>query len=187
MDVKIEIDFKDETYQFKSTLDLREFNDIKERFRKKHKKVAQISRPNWWYKKSDFGLFFLNKMRYKINIQTESLEITSEDEWREFFPVFKNFFPTLGEYGAVKNNIAFWHARTEKVVEDSYFVKWVILEKYGYLDYKSICTMPFKEMMMLYYYSILGKIFSNAAIYAQRGILPPEDEEDEEEEENMFR
>lgn len=170
-------------YIFKGTLDLREFNGIKEKFRLKFGKVGEISKPNWWYKKSDFALFFLEQMRYRKNIQTEPLEINLEDEWREFYPVFKNFFPTLGEYIAVKNNIGFWHGHTEKVVEDRYFVKWVILEKYGYLDYKSICTMPFKEMMMIYYYSILGKIFSNAAMYARRGILPPEDEE----EGDMFR
>lgn len=185
MDVKIEINFKDETYQFKSTLDLREFSDIKERFRIKHNKIANISKPIWWYKKSDFGLFFLKQMRYRITVKTEPLDITSEDEWRKFYPVFKNFFPTLVEYNAIKNNIAFWHAYTSKAVEDSYFVKWVILEKYGYLDYKSICTMPFKEMMMIYYYSIIFNVFSNREKYAIRGILSPEDEE--EEEENMFR
>lgn len=185
MDVKITIDGKKGIdYQFRSTLDLREFNEIKNNFRRKFERVAEISKPNWWYKKSDFGLFFLEYMRHRQTVQMEKLPITSEEDWREFYPVFKNFFPTLGEYIAIKNNIGFWHGHTEKVIEDSYFVKWVILEKYGYLDYKSICTMPFKEIMMIYYYGILGKIFSNAAMYARRGILPPEDEE---EEGDMFR
>jgi len=170
-------------YIFKGTLDLREFNEIKEKFRVKFGKIPEMSRPNWWYKKSDFGLFFLEYMRDKHTIQMEKLPITTDEEWREFYPVFKNFFPTIAEYGAVKNNIGFWHGLRTSVIEDSYFVKWTILHEYGYLDYTSICSMPFKEMMMMYYYGILGKIFSNASMYAKQGIMPPEDEEEGE----MFR
>jgi len=186
MDVKIVIDGKNGyDYQFKGTLDLREFDDIKNRFRKKTGKIPEISKPNWWYKKSDFGLFFLNEMRrrYKGNIEMIALEIVSDDEWREFFPVFKRFFPTMGEYSAVKNNVAFWNSFSSKVIEDAYFVKWVILRQYGYLDYESMCNMPFKEMMMMYYYGLLGKIFLNAERYADRGLVPPE----EEQEEDMYR
>jgi hypothetical protein len=176
------IEIKDKEHKFYCTLTLESFNEIKEKFRTSRGKVPKLSKPNWWYKQSDFGGFFLYQMKVD---KSSVIQINSEEEWRAYFPVFKNFFPTLGEYLALKNNVAFWFGHSEKVIEDTYFVKWILLQSYGPTLYKTLADVSFKELMMMYYYGILTKIFSNAEQYASRGIMPPEEEE--EEEADMFR
>lgn len=176
----VRIDYKGKEFIFAETMHLAGFNVIKNKFRVKYNKIANISKPNWWYEKSDFGIFLLERLRSmsRKSIQAEPLDIETEDEWREFYPVFKYYFPTLAEYGAIKNNIAFWHSQSTKVIEDNYFIKWVVLHEYGFLDNNSMNLMDFKEMMMLYYYGILDHIFLNAEKFARMSIPPEESEEE---------
>jgi len=182
MDVKITIDYGSISHNFYSDLSLETFDEWKEKFRKTTGQIPEISKANWWYKKSDFGLFFLKSL--KVNVNTP-LDIKTDEDWRKFFPVFRNFFPTIGEYGAIKNNVLFWHGLSTKVVEDNYFVRWVLLRSCGSLNFVEISGMHFKDSMMMYYYELSVRIFLNADKYAKAGIIPGEGEE--EEEVNMFR
>ena len=89
-------------------------------------------------------------------------DIETKEEWRMFYPLFKHYFPTLNEYNGIKNNVAFWNGRSDRVLEDSFYIKWVVLNKYGLLNYAELKKMPFKEVMMLYYYAMINNMFEKA-------------------------
>lgn len=162
MDVKI--DYKDKELRFNGDLTLNQFDYIKYKFALKHG-APKINEPKWWYIKTTFGLFFLEKLC--INCKIGELEIENKDDWIKFYPLFKHYFPSIAEYANIKVNVAFWNGRSEQLIEDSYYIKWAILNKYGTLTYNELCDMPFKEAMMLYYYVMLNNIFERADMYSQ--------------------
>lgn len=166
MDVKIIIDSKKGfDHQFRNDMTLSEFDHYKMKFAIKHG-VPKLSKPNWWYEETPFGMFLLHKLclnptiGYKISIETK-------EEWREFYPLFKHYFPSLNEYNGIKNNVAFWNGKTDRVIEDSFYIKWIILNKYGLLNYGELKKMPFKEAMMLYYYAMLDNLFQRAEQFSK--------------------
>ena len=156
MDVKkIVIDSKKGIdYIFRSDMTLNEFDDIKMKFATKNG-IPKISKPNWWYEQTPFGLFVLKRLAKDFRVTDEF----SKEEWRMFYPVFMHYFPTIKEYGGIKNNVAFWNGKSDRVLEDSYYIKWVILHRHGILNYGELQKMPFKEAMILYYYAMINNIF----------------------------
>ena len=160
MDVKI--DFKKKEIKFKGDMSLSEFDHMKMKFASRNG-APQMSKPNWWYKQSPFGLYFLKQLVRDFRIVDEF----DKEEWRLFYPIFRHYFPTIKEYAGIKNNIAFWNGRTDSVLEDAYYIKWVLLHRHGLLNYGELQQMPFKEAMVLYYYAMLNNIFERADNYSK--------------------
>jgi len=162
MDVKIE--YKGRELRFNGDMTLNQFDYIKIKFATKNG-APNLNQPNWWYKKTPFGLFLLKQLC--TNCKIGELEIETKEDWIELYPFFKHYFPTISEYANIKVNVAFWNGRSEKLIEDSYYIKWAILNNYGNIRYNELSDMPFKEAMMLYYYVMLNNIFIRAEAYSQ--------------------
>lgn len=152
--------------KFEDTLNLTKLNKIKLDFFKKFNKPADTKKPEWWYKKTDFGVFFLNEMLVKSRID-EKVEPKDEDEWREYYPLFKHFFPTKGEYSRLKNNVLSWYGIIDSITEDTYFIRWVNLKNYCLSSLNEIESLPFKEQMMLYYYAMLNRVYGRPDLFSK--------------------
>lgn len=162
MDVKI--DYKDRELRFNGDMTLNQFDYIKIKYASKNGS-PKINEPKWWYTKTPFGVFLLGQLC--TNCKIGELEIETKDDWIQFYPFFKHYFPTISEYSNIKINVAFWNGRSEQLIEDSHYIKWAILNKYGNLTLSELNDLPFKEAMMLYYYVMLNNIFERADQYSQ--------------------
>lgn len=164
----VKIEYKEVEIRFKDNMSLSDFDYIKLKFSIRNG-APKLSRPNWWYEMSDFSLFFLKKLCLNCKTGNE-LIVETKEEWREFYPLFKHYFPTLNEYNGIKNNVAFWNGRHDRVSEDAFYIKWVILHTSGLLDYGELKKIPFKEAMMLYYYAMLNNMFEKAENFSKVAI-----------------
>jgi len=161
----VRIDYKGEYLTFRDDMSLKDFDNIKSKFTTNNG-MPNISKPNWWYEKSPFALFVVKKLCLNPSIDYE-IKIETKEEWREFYPLFKHYFPTMNEYIGIKNNVAFWNGRSDRVLEDSFYIKWVILHKYGLLTYDELNKMPFKETTIMYYYAMLNNMFEKAENFSK--------------------
>jgi len=181
----VRIDYKGMEIKFKDDMSLKEFDDMKLKFAIKNG-VPNLSKPNWWYEKEPFSLFVLERLCLNCKIGQE-FQIETKEEWREFYPLFKHYFPTMNEYIGIKNNVAFWNGRSDRVLEDSYYIKWVLLHRHGILNYGELTKMPFKEAMVLYYYAMLNNIFDRAEAYAQTAYNEARSQSEGEETNKIYR
>ena len=80
----IEITFKEKKFKFRDKLTFKEYMDIQDNY----PEATEIEDETWWFKKTPFGEYFL------INISLIPLEVITEKEWKNFYPIFRKFFPT---------------------------------------------------------------------------------------------
>jgi hypothetical protein len=173
----INIDYKGKEYKFRTDMYIWQYH----KWRKEFGIDPETTLPDWWMKKSEFGLYILHKL---LTNGVKVLDIDEED-WELFFPVFHHYFVTPTEFDAIKNNVMFWNGKSEKVYENSSFIDWVLTEQYQILSDEDRKNMGFKNQMILYYYAVLNRVTQNAQDIADRLGYVPENQE-KEPEENMY-
>ena len=137
-------------YEFKDDISLIEYDFIKKNAKFLDVEIP-ISSVDWWKERSTFGEMFLEN----IEISADFVTIDYTD-WEMFHPVFEMFFVTPEEYEVMKNNVLFINAKTDLVIDDYYFIEWIL-----FTFHKIETEMSFKKRMIFYYYTLMNIIIGN--------------------------
>jgi len=142
------IEYKEKKYSFGNSMTLTEYFDFQDNYGKK----TSIDSEKWWLTKSQYGEDLLQ------HISKIELPEIPEEDWSVFHPVFAGLFPTPEEYYIILNNLRFLHGQSVGVVENSWFVKYLLMKECGELTLKDISNMNVKDALMLYYYIINDRL-----------------------------
>jgi len=155
MHVDTLLDYKDKKLNFLgNNLLFFEFFEIEHEY----DKPTRILDESWWYEPSEFGIYFLKKVC--LDKEDFPEEINKED-WKLFYPIFKQFFPTIEEYAIIKKNIEFLLGLSDGLREDKGLYRYLMMKEFGNLSYSELNSIPLKEALTLYYYIILTRILEN--------------------------
>ena len=146
------IEYKEKEYKFKNNLNFKQVRAIVDKYGKPlHLPVA-----HWWYKKTDFGMFFLQKLC------STKLPDIPEEEWYLFVPVLKNYFITFQEFKDIVHNALYLQGAEKMPREDTNFMSFVLIKEFSRLTYKEILALPYKKAIVLYVYSIARKMIGSS-------------------------
>jgi len=167
----MKVEYKGKTHRFSDNHSFKKIQKIIESYPKKLPDKAK-----WWYRKSDFGVYFLIKIK---NSALPLPEIDGKD-WKFFRPIFKCYFPTLTEKRRALRNSQFLIGNLETPAEDYYFIKYILMEKFGGLTNKELENMKYKDAIMLYKYVVDSMItIRMTANYIQGNIIKKQEEQEE--------
>lgn len=172
----IEFRFKENLCRFPETLPFKKVQWIIESYPNKLPDKAK-----WWYRKTDFGIYFLNKIKKSAS----SIKEIDGKDWKIFRPILKNFFPTLTERKRALANSQFLIGNLEKPSEDYYFVKYILLDKFGKLTNEELEDMNYKDVIMMYKYTVDPLIRRNMILNIAQENVNKQKENQEEKQSGM--
>lgn len=140
----VEIDGK--TCGFRIDFNFQQVEEIKESYRK----YVSFSKPNWWYRKSDFALYFLKKIGVNLPLNFD----VPKKEWYKVIPVLRHYFVTISEFKAIINNCIFLAGGDVLLVEDKWFTTYMLMRNFGSVKENNINNMSYKSARVLFIYSI---------------------------------
>lgn len=137
----------------------------------------------WWYRKTDFGVYLLNKI--KLSIEALPKDKIKNSDWKLFRPVLRAYFPSMTENRRASVNLQFILGNYPTPLDDYYFMKYLILSKFGKLRSEELDEMKYKEAMMLYKYIVGELIMRNAALNLMKDNITQQEEKQEEKQSGM--
>lgn len=170
----IRIEYKGVHYSFSTSYSFREI----QRIIYEYPYPSEIpDKVNWWYRKTDFGEYFLDMVNLSI-VSIQKVGIRGCD-WKLFRPVFREYFPTITENRRLSLNLQFLLGGLASPVHDYYFAKYVTLLNFGKLNNEEIDNMNHKDALMLYKYVIGQLVTRNVMVnLAKDNIIKKEEQKD---------
>jgi len=160
------IEYKGKRYRFETKMSFDKYFNFQDNY---DKKIA-INSEKWWLKRTTYGEDLL------IHLSKEELPEITDEDWETFHPIFAEIFPTPQEYYILLNNLRFLHGQSVGVIENSWFIKYLLMKECGELTLKVIGAMNIKDALMLYYYVINNRLVE---MYGTKLFDDPDEEEED--------